>query len=207
MATAIGQGWLLGLSAGAWCLGACAPVLLPYLVSCGPAGWRVSGRQMAAFMAGRLLAYLLLGLLVAGLGDRFRASPAYRALVGAVMVILAVLLLVHGVSRSWPEWRPCRSCAQSGLRGIPLVAGFVLGLTPCPPMLLAVTELLTGRGPVAALAFWSVFFLATSLWLMPVMAVGALGRREQVRGVAEVAVLFSGLWFGVRGACLMAGSG
>lgn len=56
------QAFLLGLSNGAVCLAYCAPVLIPYLLG---EGKRIS-RNFAVlirFLAGRLLGYLLFGIM------------------------------------------------------------------------------------------------------------------------------------------------
>ena len=76
------EGFFLGLSTGLYCLGACAPVFVPYLLAEGSGG-RFQARAVAEFMAGRLAAYLLFAVAVGALGARFQGlSPR---LVGAVV--------------------------------------------------------------------------------------------------------------------------
>jgi sulfite exporter TauE/SafE len=94
---------------------------------------------------------------------------------------------------------------SSALRRIPFVAGLALGLSPCPPLLLGLTALLTEARVLPGLGFLVAFFAGTTVWLVPVVGAGSLARSSRLRGVAEVAVLFSGLWFLVQGACLLRG--
>ena len=58
MTALLAEGFGLGLSTGLYCLGACAPLFVPYLLAEG-GGWRPQLRALVEFMAGRLAAYLL----------------------------------------------------------------------------------------------------------------------------------------------------
>ncbi len=190
------KGLLLGLSTGGFCLGACAPVLLPYFVSHPWEGARPLLRRSAEFLAGRLFAYLLLALVMLALGPRLQSSPAATKVAAVVMLLLAALLVLYGLSRSFPEWKLCRRFARSGaLRRFPFLAGMALGANVCPPLLLAVTYLLTVRAWGAGLAFAAAFFFGTAVYLLPVFCSGCLSRVPALRGAAEIAALFSGAWF------------
>ena len=56
------QAFLLGLSYGAVCVAYCAPVLVPYLLGEGNRTWR-NYAVLLRFLAGRLLGYLLFGIM------------------------------------------------------------------------------------------------------------------------------------------------
>jgi sulfite exporter TauE/SafE len=202
----VAQGWVLGLASGAYCLAGCAPVMLPFLVSRAPAdgGPRRDARAVAELLVGRLLAYLLLGGLALACGARWHDSRALRVLTGLALLVLGALLIAHGFTRSFPELRPCETlCGARGLRRVPLAAGFALGLTPCPPLLAALGRLAAEASPLHGLAFLGAFFAATLPWLAPLTAAGWLGRRETLRGMAEVAVLVAGLYCVVQAGVLL----
>jgi sulfite exporter TauE/SafE len=205
MTAALVQGWLTGLSTGAWCLGLCAPVLLPYLVTLGPRGPKVSARLVGQFLLGRAVAYLLYALLAAVLGAAARDWAGLRVLNGLTTILMALLLLAHGLGCGLPDLRPCAWLAEhSASRRLPFIAGLALGLAPCLPLLAGLSAVsAAGLGP--ALVFFAAFFVATTLWLAPLLAGGALGRGDRARGVAEVAVLICGLWFLAQGLCRLHG--
>jgi sulfite exporter TauE/SafE len=205
MIAALVQGWLTGLSTGAWCLGLCAPVLLPYLVSLGPSGPKVSARLVGEFLLGRAAAYFLYALLAAALGAAARDWPGLRALSAVAMIGLALMLLAHGLGHGLPDVRPCAGLAERrGVRRVPLLAGFALGLAPCVPLLAGLIKAST-LGLGGALLFFGAFFAATSLWLTPVIACGRLGRSEPLRALAVTALMLSGLWYLAQGVCLLRG--
>ncbi|MCC7494038.1 MAG: sulfite exporter TauE/SafE family protein [Fimbriimonadaceae bacterium] len=206
MIGALWEGWLLGLSSGAACLGLCAPLLLPWLVVQGPQPWGQRWWQLGEFLAGRLTAYLLCGLAVAAVGQRFAGSPGLARFSGLLTLALAVLLAVHAVRHSFPEWRPCAAlCGRPAWRRVPLLAGLLLGLSPCPPLLLALARLLGDGRPAEAVALLLALFAGTTVWLLPLLGASSLGRREHLRGLSEVAMLLSALWFGLRGAAALLG--
>ncbi|MGD0110801.1 MAG: sulfite exporter TauE/SafE family protein [Armatimonadota bacterium] len=202
MGDALVKGLLLGLSTGGFCLGACAPVILPYLVSRQWEGPRAAARRTAEFLTGRLLAYLVFAMLVVWLGARVQTSPVATRAAAAAMALLAVALVLHGLSLSFPEWKTCRALERSGvLRRFPFLAGLALGITVCPPLMLAFTYLLTvGWG--SGVGFAVAFFLGTTVYLVPLFVSGYLSRVPSLRGAAEVAAVFSGVWFLVQAVAL-----
>ena len=56
------RGLLLGLAVGPTCLASCVPAMVPVLIGTDQ-GRRISGLLTAKFLAGRLIGYLLFGLL------------------------------------------------------------------------------------------------------------------------------------------------
>jgi len=192
----LAKGLLLGLSTGGFCVGACAPVMLPYLASRHWEGPRALLLRGAEFLAGRLVAYLVLAGLVIGLGPRVQTSPAAVKAAAAVMLALSLMLISHGLSVSFPEWRLCRALDRSApLRRFPFLAGLALGASFCPPLMLAFTYLLTVGRWGAGAAFCVAFFAGTALYVLPLLLSGYLGKLPSLRGAAQVAAIFSGVWF------------
>jgi hypothetical protein len=58
----------------------------------------------------------------------------------------------------------------------------------------------------AGLNFFAAYFLATSLWLLPVLLLGRAAAVERVRWVAQLAALGAGLLFLLHGLSLLAAS-
>lgn len=198
-------GWLsLGLLTGVGCLVGCGPVLLPFLVSCGPAVAGRSLRQLVEFLAGRVAAYGLLGVAALALGVRWHDWPGFRPLTGLATIALAALLLSHVRSEVGGQPRGCQHCCRAR-RAAPFAAGFALGLTPCAPLLLALNTLLSLEQWASGLAFLIGFAASATFWLLPVLGAGRLGRRESWREVARVLVALAGLWFLVRGWTMLVG--
>ena len=71
----------LGLSSGIFCLGYCYPILGPIMFSSEERrGWSRAAQSLGLFLAGRLIAYLIFGLLAGLLGQRvqLRYMPHLR---------------------------------------------------------------------------------------------------------------------------------
>ncbi len=196
MGDALVKGLLLGLSTGGFCLGSCAPVMLPYLVSREWDGSRPLLRRAGEFLVGRLFAYVMFALVAIWLGGSVQKSPAVARVAAVGMAVLAVGLILHGLSLSFPEWKTCRTVERWGvLRRLPFLAGVALGISICPPLLLALTYLLTVGQWGAGIGFAVAFFVGTTVYLAPLFLTGLLSRVAALRGAAEVAAVFSGVWF------------
>jgi sulfite exporter TauE/SafE len=92
------EGFLLGLASGITCVASCAPVMLPLFMG---QGRRVgqNGWLLAQFLLGRLVGYLLFGLL-AGLAGRMilRAGGPAGILFGGIYFLMGALLLLFGMA-------------------------------------------------------------------------------------------------------------
>jgi hypothetical protein len=74
-------------------------------------------------------------------------------------------------------------------------AGFLAGVNLCPPFLLALGSTAEAANPLKGMVFFAVFFLATSVYLVPLVFAGLAARFGSVRVAARVLAVLSGLWF------------
>jgi sulfite exporter TauE/SafE len=203
------EGFLLGLASGGTCLAYCAPVLLPLLLGTGQPV-RANGFLLVKFLLGRLGGYLLFGMLAWWTGQRLLDDPALRGtLFGSVYVVLAVLLLVFGLAKM-----PA-ACAvgAGGLRKwlarwpsmLPFGLGFLTGLNLCPPFLLAFAGAAYAGSLAAGLLFFAAFFLGTSIYMLPLPFLGALGRNAAVAWIGKTAAVLMAGYYLYSGILALAG--
>lgn len=202
----------LGLASGPACVASCGPVLVPSLLAERP-GWRLNARFLAAFMGTRLAGYLVFAALAWELGSLLSIRPGVRAAVfGVVHLLMAVALLwyAHAVGR------PCaKACAGSELvkigpgarRGIPVAAvfGFLTGVSLCPPFLAAGVRAAELGSMAAAIGFFALFFVGTSIWFLPFMGLSCVRRNEAVTTVARMAMLLIAGYYAYLGIIFLAG--
>ncbi len=189
------QGLVLGLSNGALCLATCAPALVPTLLLEERFGRRFPWGPLGQFLAGRLLAYLLVGWLAGYVGMRWgqELPPGLMALAWAVLGGLLVVRILVG-KRLGPDLRP-----PPALAAFPLLYGLLLGLAPCLPFGLALTTALERSRPLDGLLLFAAFYLTTSLFLLPLGFLGRLARRPTVRQVARWTAVLVGVGFVLLG--------
>jgi sulfite exporter TauE/SafE len=158
------------------------------------------------FLVGRLVGYLLFGAVFGLLGAALsRVWQVKTVVLPIVYLLLGLLMILHGLVLSFPHVGLCRVLGR-GLesRWYLLVAGFLAGVNLCPPFLLAATVALDAGTPLKGLVFFLAFFIATSLYLVPLLLAGLVARFESVRFAARVASVLAGLWFAVLGAAALA---
>ena len=142
-------GLVLGLSTGVGCLGWCLPALGPFVAAqCSSA--RRGLRDVLWFNLGRLAGYLVV-FAAASIGGRVAATEAawLRPLSAVALVVLGVLVLLYAARVNFPTAKLCRNEALLCLLGrFPVGAGLLIGLSPCPPLLLAAAAVVGGAtGP------------------------------------------------------------
>lgn len=205
------QGFFLGLANGGVCLAYCAPVLIPYVL--GEAGTiKHNYALLARFLVGRLLAYLLVGLLAWALGGLLLSNASYQAVViGLAYIVLALLMAFYSF------YRPPETCAGKLIRKqpttfmyrwpglVPVFLGLATGLNLCPPLLLAFTGAAAAGSLLKSLVLFLAFFAGTSLYFVPIPVLGALSRFEALRIVGRLACLIMALYYLYSGIITLGG--
>ncbi len=204
------QGFFLGLANGTSCLAQCAPVLIPYLLSAGGNARNNLG-TILQFLGGRLLGYLLFGLLAWIMSGLLLATGRYQGLlVGATYISLSALLLAAVFRKKPPIPDACNlPKARAWLRRwpvfIPCSMGLMAGLKICPPLLLAFTNAASSGTLGGSLLLLFTFFLGTSHYFLPIPLLGALTRIPDVRHVGKFAAAIVALYYFLSGILLFAG--
>ena len=193
----IWQGFLLGLSTGVFCLGHCAPVLVPYVLAETRPRLGMSLGLVGQFLLGRLAACVLFGLAAGYLGMWVGGSLP-RWVIALSLVGLSLLLILYALAQNLPHPGLCRFVRGHSAR-MPLILGFLTSINPCPPFLLAATYVFEGADPLGGLLLFVAFFVGTSLYMLPLAFVGLLSRYEQIREVARLTAIIVGVVFLLMG--------
>lgn len=194
----IPKGFLLGLATGLTCLGVCGPVLLPLLFST-ERGARPVFWTMFEFLCGRLAAYLFWGAVIGITATLIRTPFMDRVSVYAVL-FSAALMLIFGMTKSFPSLDICRSVEKSRfIRRFPLLLGAAVGLNICPPFVMSFSYLLNVGKVFESVLFFFFFFLGTTLYLVPFFFSFWVTKWNWIRILGRAAALISGLYFLIYG--------
>jgi len=209
---AFGEALFLGLASGPACVASCGPVLVPSLLAEG-SGLRLKSRYLSAFLATRLLGYLLFAAVAWELGALVSIPTSARSWIFAVIHLsLAAVLLRF----AWSVGRACNhACASrelvtigaAGKHRIPgaAVLGFLTGVSLCPPFVAAGVRAAEAANVTAAVLFFAVFFLGTSVWFVPFAGLGWVRRNEAVTTVARMAMVLIALYYFYAGLATLIG--
>lgn len=168
----VASAWLLGASLG---LTACTVTCLPYI-----GAWVLARERgtvladTAAFLAGRVAAYALMGL-AAGLAGawltRMLASGVGHVALGAAALLAGLWLLAGNGQRG------CSAGRRGGAS--PLALGFALSLTPCAPLASLLAFAAQAGSALSGLAYGLAFGLGAAVTPLLVLlpAFGWFGQR------------------------------
>jgi sulfite exporter TauE/SafE len=146
------------------------------------------------FLFGRLIGYMLFGLLFGYLGEKLN-SALLRLAGDAALMILSLLLILYvtGVLRAGTQPASCTRAKGPGYH--PSIMGFLMGIKLCPPLLLSLAYVFSlGNAAMSALYFF-LFFLASSVYFLPLLAAGFLGKMKEFRLAARLSGLLVGVIF------------
>jgi len=174
--------FLAGLSTGVFCLATCVPFLAPFLAA-EERGLGESSRIVLKFILGRLIGYVLFGLLFGYLGEHFQGRAA-NGVAGGALILLALVLALYLVGLVKPAAAFCS--APSYRSQSPLWMGFFMGVNVCPPFLLSLAYVFSLHSTLQGLVYFLVFFAATSLYLLPLIFVGLLSKLREFQTAARL---------------------
>jgi len=174
---------------------------------------RLSTRYLSTFLGARFLGYLLFAAVAWQLGVLVALPPAPRLfMMGVVHVLLAGVLIWyaysvgHSHTRSIPgsELVTIGVARKRGMSG-PAALGFLTGLSLCPPFVIAGVRAAQLDSVAAALLFFAVFFVGTSIWFVPLVSLGCLRRNEAVTTVARMAMVLIAVYYLFLGSAMLMG--
>jgi sulfite exporter TauE/SafE len=202
------EAFVLGLSSGTYCATACAPVALPFLSSRPGAEkpFKKNALLVALFLGGRLAGYIAVGAAL-GLIGAYALSyvdPAFsRTLSRIAFAAAGALMIAAGLAESLLKARVCTLLRKVWRPGMgAFTFGLLTGASVCPPFFTAAARVFAGSasgGLAAALGgagYFLFFFLGTSVWILPLLALPALLGKSQVpRFIARSAMVMIGVYF------------
>ncbi len=191
------QALSLGASAGVYCMSKCAPSLASLLLVAPQKGLKNGVCLLGVFLSGRLAAYCLLGAL-AGLAGSLGGSLPHSKLFFAFTDIALGAMLIAQVFR-----RSCTGCPGGreflGTKKALFLAGVLNSVTLCPPVLLALTVAVEKGSPLRGLLFFLLFFLASSMYLLPFSLLSVKIRHRYMVSFSRIVCACVGLYFVWRG--------
>ncbi|MBI4803102.1 MAG: sulfite exporter TauE/SafE family protein [Elusimicrobia bacterium] len=194
----LSEGFLLGLSTGFHCVMACLPALVPYLLSEGRIAWRANCRIFLEFLAGRFLAYSISAVVASALGKISQPYlPTWAAPLAMALTALFMLASLFFSRQSRPGEK-CLVGSNPVFKRVPLAIGFMTGINICPPFVAAFVRLVGLADIGAGLFYFTGFFTATSLFMLPVMA-PALFMNERVKDIGRMTLFIAGIWYLILG--------
>ncbi len=183
-------GFLAGLSVGVYCLGLCLPIVVPYLLSQSRTP-KSSLRVILEFSLGRLLGYLTFGLALGWLGEQVTSVTIHQivALGNIWTGLLMILYSLGTIDKKFCSFLPFQK-----IKWIFLL-GFLTGVNICPPFLASLTYVFNLQGAFAAVLYFLMFFLGTSVYIVPAALLGVFTRFAWMQKLARVSGVLVGLYF------------
>lgn len=194
MVTHFVEGFLLGLSVSPTCLAFCTPVMAPFITSGERLELKGTVRLLGLFLMGRLLGYLIIGLLAGAVGSAlFKGGESIYPAV--ITLLTGILLCIFGLAKNFPGIKWCAYFAEKkSLPAFTPLLGLLTGLNICPPFVAAIIEA-SAIGTIPGAVFYFAAFFIGTLVFFPVMAVwGWLTRWETARQIARVCLIIGGVW-------------
>jgi len=199
------EGFLLGLSTGAYCLASCLPVLAPYLLAGGGLSWKVNFLIFIEFLAGRFIAYTLFALAAVSFGKVSGPYLPSRAL-AAGMAAMALFMFYFLFSGRLKKHAPCLASLPAAWaeKRIPFLLGFLTGINVCPPFAAGLLRLMGLADVLKGLAYFGGFFTSTSLFLLPALAPTPF-LDSRLKRIGRMTLFLAALWYLLLGLRGMAG--
>jgi len=190
----LSEGFVLGLSTGFYCLTTCLPALVPYLLSEGDKLWRTNFGIFLEFLAGRFIAYFIFAVVSTVIGVVYKPYlPAWAAPLAMIITALFMLAFLF-TTRGAHSGKKCFLPVNPVFKRIPLALGFMTGMNICPPFVAAFVRLVKMADMTAGLFYFTGFFTATSLFLLPAIAPTPF-INQRLKTIGRLTLFIAGFWY------------
>lgn len=185
------EGLTLGLATGLSCAVFCIPVFV------GLASRNIHHItpfiDLSFFLLGRLLSYILVGIVFSFIGMHFTFIKAIEVFSKLLIAGLLIFWGIKGFRESDKEKSKCMN--KKYTKSIPLISGILTGLSPCPPFIAGITRVFTIGNVFIGILYFFGFYLSTSLFLIPSLALRFVKYRKEVRIVVSLISIACGVFF------------
>ncbi len=188
----LAEGILLGVATGPLCLLSCGPVYAPYLMQ----KQRTTVQSIMTLLqisAGRLLTYLIIGVSAGALGTHI--TDLKRPELTSLSYIIFSVVLIVSAFRTAKCDTGCSVAGWTRFAEIPFLLGMATGIGFCPSFILALTKAVDHGGMTAGALLFIAFFAGTSIYFIPLILFGIIGRTYRLRTFARIASLVVAVWF------------
>jgi hypothetical protein len=93
---------------------------------------------------------------------------------------------------------------KRGITG-PAALGFLTGFSLCPPFVIAGVRAAELESATAALLFFAMFFVGTSVWFLPLVSLGCVRRSQAVTTVGRMAMVLIAFFYVYLGLAMLMG--
>jgi sulfite exporter TauE/SafE len=197
----ITEGLILGLSTGPVCLAYCGPVLASYLLG---EGHQIKKNTIntGIFLSGRLLAYIITGL-VAGMFGKMILQPTHErsVIMGIIYIILASYMVFYGF---YGFKEICLGKYQHNISNafrkrlpgiVPFIGGIITGLNICPPFLIAISRAADAGNISRSIMMFIMFFIGTSIYFVLFPFAGIFRNKQTLRIIGKYTAILAGLFY------------
>ncbi|MFH1282692.1 MAG: sulfite exporter TauE/SafE family protein [bacterium] len=189
------EGFSLGLATGGFCLGACAPIFIPFMLTKGKTTYKKLNWDIVQFLLGRFIAYIMFALAASWISQEF-ANVITRKFIGYSIVITAVILLIYGLVKNFPNFQICKTLDKNAFsKNIPFAFGFLIGINICPPFLVGLARIADLGNILGSTVFFSSFFIGTSLYMFPLILLKPVLKYEKIKTIGQITSLLAGIYF------------
>ena len=190
---------LLAVSTGPYCLVSCAPVALPFLFAEEMSG-KQNAQYVTLFLVGRIVGYLLFAVLLWIVGRVLFSSltsTGGQVAHTIIYLVLGILMVTSGIAYAFPGKKVCAMAGVNRqVRRKAAIFGFLTGLNLCPPFLAAAARVLEKANLGWGIAFFLIFFAATSIFFLPFFGVFWVQRYlVQIRSVSRIVLILVGVFY------------
>ncbi len=189
------QPFLLGLTVGIFCFTYCVPFIAPYIVA---EQRKIKGnfKVILKFIFGRLGGYVLFGAVFGYLGEKVDL-PIINLILIISLMALSLFLIIYALGFLKPRLSFCsgKFFRKKG----PLLMGFLMGINICPPFLMSLAYVFTLHSAIKGIVYFVMFFLGTSLYILPLVFLGFLSKMKEFRLIARISALIVGITFLIYG--------
>ncbi len=196
------EAFLLGISTGVYCFSQCGIVFIPYIFSENRKDVKGYCPVVFQYLLGRFTAYVLVGLIVGYLGQTmfsssfFKSNAGLEIIIGISYLILSVLLIFNAFFDTKKE--SCRFMRFKKYSHYPALLGIFTGLNICPPFILAITKAFNAKDIIMSAVFFIMFFIATSVFILPFIFSGFLKKTDVIKYIARVTSVLAGVYLAIQ---------
>ncbi len=146
----------------------------------------------------------------APIGIEFRermAGPHLNLIVNLSMLFLSLVMIINALGIMGAKRFGLCARLKSAGAAAPFLLGFLMGVNICPPFLISIGYIVDVGGVLNGILYFVLFFIGTSVYFIPLLFLGQLGRFDRLKFSARISAIAVGIIFLAYSIYNLAGGG
>jgi sulfite exporter TauE/SafE len=186
------EAFFTGLFSGTACLSSCGSIIIPYLMS-RDISLKQSWMIILSFLLSRYFFYMIVGCLIALVGQTFIYSTGIQQIIAGLSYLLLGSMIIRSIHKK--DSHNCKKCnstkylkkSKFSIYVIPIMISLTNAIGFCPAVIYLFAQKMIYENIGLIFQSYTLFCLGASVYFLPIPLISLIKNNNKIRDIGIIA--------------------